>query len=104
MAVAELAVLQSIVFEDLVKSTLPEEVWEHIVPCDLFQPGQRFVVDSESALPEGFCPTAWFDLRDKLAACLRDEDPLTPLIVCCQDGLRPVTFRIQRMEDTPCQK
>lgn len=96
---AEITVLQSIVFEDLVKSTLPEDVWPHVIPCEFFQPEQHFVVDSESDAPDGFCPTAWFDLRDKLAACLRDDDPLTPLIVCCQDGLRPVTFRIERIEE-----
>ena len=99
MAKAEITVLQSIVFRELVEKTLPEAVWEHVVPCEFFQPGQRFTVDADSLLPEGFCPTAWFDLRDKLSACLRDEDPLTPLIVCCQDGLRPVTFRIERIEE-----
>jgi len=83
MTKAEITVLQSVVFEDLVKATLPEEVWEHVVPCEFLQQGQRFVVDANSEMPDGFCPSTWFDLRDKLAACLRDEDPLTPLIVCC---------------------
>ena len=104
MSNALITVLQSIVFEDLVKQALPEEVWEHVVPCEFFHPGQQFAVDGDSSLPEGFCPTAWFDLRDKLAACLRDDDPLTPLIVCCQDGLRPVSFRIERIEETSCPK
>ena len=99
MAKAEITVLQSIVFENLVKTTLPEEVWEHVVPCEFFQPGQSFVIDVESTLPEGFCPTAWHDLQGKIASALRDDDPLTPLIVCCMDGLRPVTLRIERMGD-----
>ncbi|MBE0635756.1 TIGR04076 family protein [Candidatus Bipolaricaulota bacterium] len=99
MVKAEIRVLQVIVFEDLVKKTLPQDVWEHVVPCEFFKTGQSFTVDATSEMPEGFCSSAWFDLRDKLAACLRDEDPLTPLIVCCQDGLRPVTFRIERLED-----
>ena len=99
MTRAEITVLQTVVFKDLVEKTLPQEVWQHVVPCEFFQPGQSYVVNAASEMPEGFCPSAWFDLRDKLAACLRDEDPLTPLIVCCQDGLRPVTFRIQRIED-----
>ena len=98
MARAEITVLQTVVFKDLVEKILPRDVWEHVVPCEFFQPGQSHVVDGVSEIPEGFCPSAWFDLRDKLAACLRDEDPLTPLIVCCQDGLRPVTFRIERLE------
>jgi uncharacterized repeat protein (TIGR04076 family) len=99
MVRAEITVLQAVVFEDLVRKTLPEPVWEHVVPCEYFRPGQRFVVDADSALPDGFCPTAWRDLQGKIASALRDADPLTPQIVCCMDGLRPVTFRIQRVED-----
>jgi len=103
LAVAEIRVLQRVVFRDLVEAQLPEAAWEHVQPCEFFKPGQTFLVHPDQEMPEGFCPTAWHDLRGKLAGCLRDEDPLTPLIVCCMDGLRPVTFRIERREE-PCPK
>ncbi len=104
MAKARIVVLQAVVFEDLVKQVLPPDAWDHVVPCEYFHAGQQFTVDGESSFPEGFCPAAWFDLRDKIAAALRDNDPLTPLLVCCQDGLRPVSFRIERIEDMVCPK
>lgn len=91
MTRAEIAVRQTVVFKDLVEKTLPQEVWEHVVQCEFFQPGQSYIVTAATEMPEGFCPSGRFAPRDKLAACLRDGDPLTPLIVCFQDGLRPVT-------------
>ncbi|MFC2079648.1 TIGR04076 family protein [Candidatus Bipolaricaulota bacterium] len=98
MAQAAITVLQSTVFRDLAEQQLPQDAWEQVIPCEFFHPGQSFLVDDDSALPGGFCPTAWHDLRGKIASALRDDDPLTPLIVCCMDGLRPVTFRIERLE------
>ncbi|MCJ7756397.1 MAG: TIGR04076 family protein [Thermoanaerobaculales bacterium] len=99
MPQARISVLQRVVFRDLVEKELPEEAWSHVLDCEFFRPGQTFTVRQDSQMPEGFCPTAWHDLRGKLAACLREDNPLTPLIVCCMDGLRPVTFRIERLED-----
>jgi len=99
MAHAVIRVIQRTVFRPLVERELPEEVWDHVQPCEFFQPGQTFTVHAGDEMPEGFCPTAWDDLQRKLAGCLREEDPLTPLIVCCMDGLRPVSFRIERQED-----
>ena len=104
VAVAKIRVLQRAVFRELVKQELPEAAWEHVQPCEFFEPGQTFTVRLGQEMPEGFCPTAWRDLESKLAGCLRDEDPLTPLIVCCMDGLRPVTFRIERQEEAQCPK
>ena len=98
MVQARITVLQVPVFRELVEKLLPKEVWEEVGPCEFFKLDQSFIIDACADMPAGFCPSAWFDLRDKFAACLRDEDPLTPMIVCCQDGLRPVTFRIERLE------
>jgi uncharacterized repeat protein (TIGR04076 family) len=43
--------------------------------CDRFTEGQEFIVGDTGAMPEGFCPWA-----------------------CCTDAIRPVMFKVERLE------
>ena len=68
----------------------------HGGPCPVFQEGQEFVVGSPYFCPEGFCAWAWADIRTFIMAAYFGAE--APQISCCTDGVRPVFFRIERME------
>ena len=72
-----------------------------IPPCDRFSEGQEFV--TSEAMPEGFCPWAWADIsRDAAIVQFGGNPPWIKQpgthIVCCSDGLRPVVFKVERIE------
>ncbi len=71
--------------------------------CDLFEDGQEFLLDDFPTIPEGFCDWAWADIqRDVIGVAMGAEYPWIKdpglLISCCTDGLRPVIFKIERVE------
>jgi uncharacterized repeat protein (TIGR04076 family) len=78
----------------------------HQGPCPFFEEGQEFVLGEDWASPpEGFCGWAWTDIQRPLFAVLTGGD-LNPWmknpntwIACCTDGVKPVTFKIERVED-----
>jgi len=70
-------------------------------PCTVFNDGQVFHI-AEERMPEGFCPYAW-DAIFPVVVTLKyngnfsewyDEPGVA--VVCCNDGLRPVVFKIER--------
>lgn len=87
---------------------LKDDLWtEYIaVPpekCPYFQVGGEFVVE-EFQMPSGFCPWAWQDIfyvfysiwKGGTSVPWYKSDGVS--VVCCSDGLRPVTFRLERMK------
>lgn len=71
--------------------------------CPVHKVGQEFYVNHNYAKPEGFCPGAWQDIRETVSVLhlggtyypwLQENE----MIKCCTDGLRPVVFRIERLE------
>ncbi len=74
-------------------------------PCEVFKPGQEFVVDPIAGMPEGFCTWAWDDLYKVLIAYWSGgsfgdwyEDGDT-IISCCTDGTRPVIFKLEKLAE-----
>lgn len=75
-------------------------------PCQVFEDGQTFVVEGLPGpqKPEGFsCQWAWADLQRALTTVLLGgEAPWISrpgaIVSCCTDGLRPVTFLVERIE------
>lgn len=72
--------------------------------CDGFEDGQEFILDG-LAQPSGFCGWAWNDIH-KTVLALNSGGGFEPwmksdknLIACCTDGIRPVIFDIERIED-----
>jgi len=73
-----------------------------LVQCPLYADNQEFVLENTN-MPEGFCSWAWADIqRDVVAIAsganyrwIKDEGCL---ISCCTDGLRPVVFKIERID------
>lgn len=75
-----------------------EEPWD---ACKRFKDGEEFLVEWEK-MPEGFCATAWHCIHPNIRILGYgwnldyEEDGVS--IVCCNDGLRPVIFKLERQE------
>jgi uncharacterized repeat protein (TIGR04076 family) len=78
---------------------------ESLGPCPFYQVGQVFEVDYEK--PEGFCAEAWHAIHHYVFAMAHGAvGPFAGnywiqrgevTINSCNDGLRPVVFRIERI-------
>ncbi len=74
-------------------------------PCPFHEAGQRYVYEGEAEKPDGLCPWAWIDIYRSVSAIAagatnkpwnkRDSES----ILCCTDGIRPVIFRIRRIDE-----
>jgi uncharacterized repeat protein (TIGR04076 family) len=99
MSKCKITVLKRTIHQDLVDEYLDGEMG----PCDQFQDGQEFVVESNWSPPEGFCNWAWADIRKEVFAIRNGADlswtkPTSAAITCCTDGYRPVIFKVERVE------
>lgn len=65
-------------------------------PCPVFQEGQEFTVQSPYLHPDDFCHWAWADIRSFIQESYFGRPD--PIIACCTDGIRPVFFKIERIE------
>lgn len=75
--------------------------------CESFEEGQEFVVENMVRPPDDFCAWAWVDIQRSVQTLLRGgnfsdtgwmkDDNV--LIACCSDGIRPVVFKLERMEE-----
>ena len=70
--------------------------------CPGFKEGQEFIINS-AGYPEGFCQAAFVDIF-RYVHGLRSganyhwmKKPGT-VVACCSDGLRPVVFKLERLE------
>ncbi len=77
--------------------------------CPRVQPGQEFVVEGHG-MPEGFCNEAWRAIHHYVFALVHGggqdlfftgnwvREP-NVAIVSCNDGLRPVIFKIEAFDE-----
>ncbi|MFW9871273.1 MAG: TIGR04076 family protein [Candidatus Thorarchaeota archaeon] len=91
----------------------PKEVFGHemkqasngetIPPCRFFEVGQEFVAENSFTRPEEFCGWAWRDLTVRLTKFDLIDDMDWPekdiTYVACGDGVRPVIFKLERIDD-----
>ncbi|MEN6395022.1 MAG: TIGR04076 family protein [Methanoregula sp.] len=96
----------------IIKRTLNPELakeycQEEVTPCPCFTEGQVFVCGLDK--PEGFCDWAWRDIHPMVAVLLAGGNfshgifagwmkNERSMIGCCSDGIRPVVFRIERID------
>ncbi|HOX34442.1 MAG TPA: TIGR04076 family protein [Methanoregulaceae archaeon] len=97
----------------VVKRTINPELADRycrtaVTPCECFNEGQEFVCGLKK--PENFCDWAWRDIHPFVAVLLTGgnfsrgtfngwmKDDST-MIGCCTDGIRPVIFRIERINE-----
>ena len=75
--------------------------------CESFEDGQEFIVENMIRPPEDFCAWAWIDLQRSIQTLLRGGNfsdsgwmkKDNELIACCSDGIRPVVFKLERLNE-----
>ncbi len=77
--------------------------------CQLFEDGQEIIVDDQRSLPvlQGqFCAMAWDSISRYVYAALQGGSIMKGwthdekvMIACCNDGIRPVIFKLERIEE-----
>lgn len=102
MARCKVTVLRRECFIDLQSRYLDEP---EAGPCPLFSTGQEIILDKNSIKNldrHGFCPKAWKCISHHVQAVLDNSIPCdskpagnSPIIACCNDGTRPVIFKIE---------
>ena len=70
--------------------------------CPKLVEGEEFLVKNYN-IPEGFCSWAWADIQRDVIVLAMGCDFLWmkkkgTMISCCTDGLRPVIFKLERVE------
>jgi len=66
------------------------------IPCGRLAEGQEFITTCRWDPPEGLCAWAWRDLLPVIQSFHEGRD--NPAIQCCTDGLRPVIFKLEKIE------
>jgi uncharacterized repeat protein (TIGR04076 family) len=84
------------IFDELAAGTVAAE-------CERMKVGQVYV-SRQLNMPEGFCGWAWADIQRDVAHLAMDGDfpwikKKGSMVSCCTDGLRPVVFKLERVED-----
>lgn len=103
MTKCKITVLRKMFNQDLADEYCKEEA----VPCSVFTEGQEFIYDhsGEGNKPENFCEWAWHDIyktvftlssKGTFENWMKDEKSI---IQCCTDGIRPVIFKVERIDD-----
>jgi uncharacterized repeat protein (TIGR04076 family) len=101
MPKCKITVLKKMVNQDLADEYLRST--ESFSACELYEEGQEFILDGMPEKPEGFCDWAWVDIHKDVATVMFDgsfpwmRQPGTA-VACCTDGLRPVVFKVERIE------
>ena len=73
--------------------------------CPLHEVGDSFVYTGGAEKPEGLCPWAWLSLYASVNALCAGANQNTwyrnsrTRIHCCTDGVRPVVFRLETIEN-----
>ena len=90
----------------------PKELWGDKPPvpiaptfgaCDIHHVGQEFIVEQDYKMPEGFCHWSWYGVHPAVRMLLFGADYPWAIekgsaVVCCNDGLRPVIYKLERIE------
>lgn len=101
MKKVKITVIKKDFYEDLVK----EYGVEGFTKCKRFEVGQTFITNYEQ--PEGFCNEAWKAIQHYVFALCFESNGFWETwmkdrrvaINSCNDGLRPVVFKIETIEE-----
>jgi len=100
MVKCKITVLHKEVYPELAKM----QGIEDLTPCPILKEGQEFVTTGifGNDIPEEFCHMAWQALFMPVNVLIGGGKVLghdDVHIACCTDGLRPVVFKIERIEE-----
>ena len=105
MAKSKVTVIRREYFTDLAEKYLNNP---KVGACPLFKDGQEFIFNWNAFwhMPQGFCSKAWGAISHYVFAQISGGVVLKGwtndgklMIGCCSDGVRPVIFKIERMDD-----
>ena len=101
MSKVKITVLK-VVDPDSFLDELPVEKLEWMVPCPYYHEGQEFII--EKGMPESFCESAWRTIYTSVDVLRNGGDfpyfkEKGVSITCCNDGLRPVVFKVERIDE-----
>jgi len=65
MPKCKITVLKRTINQDLIDEYLDDE-YKGIGLCDSFKDGQESVIEDYSVVPDGFCASAWADIRKNI--------------------------------------
>lgn len=78
-------------------------------PCPFFEVGQEFIIDSDEffrGMRGKFCAEAWDAVSRYIYAGLQGGAFMSGwtndekvMIACCNDGTRPVVFKLERIDE-----
>jgi uncharacterized repeat protein (TIGR04076 family) len=98
----KITVVKGFTAEEVFDGEVPDHFPETFrSPCPTHPVGQEFVMENLNC-PEGFCNWAYADIQKKLVNLYfgidyyRDKKANW---VTCTDGMRPVVFKIERIEE-----
>ncbi len=102
MPKCRITVVKRTINQDLIAEYV-SDTRESFGRCQAFEDGQEFILDGFPLRPEGFCDWAWADIhRDVVTTMFGGNYPWIQqrgtAITCCTDGLRPVIFKVERIE------
>lgn len=104
MIQCKITVIRRTYHQDLADQYIEAGLRKNHGPCEKFQDGQEFVTNVFSGIPQDFCPWAWDDIYKALVGFganghygmwYRNKNNL---IACCSDGIRPVIFKLEKIE------
>lgn len=104
MAKVRITVMKKVLHQDLLDEYLAPSARERgFSLCSAFEVGDTFVLNGME-YPEGFCHWAWADIQRDVMMVMFGQGfpwvaPAKTAITCCTDGFRPVTFKVERIED-----
>ena len=98
----KITVLKRTLNQDLVEEYL-DDAYKDTGLCECFEDGQEFVIEPDEGVPEVFCVWAWADMRcDIMTVAYGGDMPgmkqRGTFITGCTDWLRPVIFKVERMD------
>ena len=95
----KITILKRTINQDIIDEYCSEEIGA----CSVFTDGQVFFTEGLKQ-PEGFCDWAWNDIHKSyltvaMGGCFFFMKRKNNIIACCSDGMRPVVFNIEKIEE-----
>ncbi len=98
----KITVVKGFTAEEVFRGNVPDYFPETFVsPCPMHTAGLEFVMEDLNC-PEGFCNWAYADIQKDLVDMWLGGPRWkgrNPNYFTCTDGMRPVVFKVEKMED-----
>ena len=99
----KITVLKKMVNKELIDEYQNLKIANWASHCEAFNVGNEFVVKGLEK-PKGFCSWAWADLWPHLVTLTMDGNfywmkQKGTAVVSCSDGMRPVIFKLERIQN-----